>query len=62
MSKNKKTNKEVWNEAKKEGLFSEAIKMSKVKKKYKFNSFIDFLVSIAVIILALVVITWVRNW
>lgn len=63
MSKNsKKTNKEVWNEAKREGLFSEAFKMSRIKKKYKFNSFIDFIVSMAVIILALVVIAWVRNW
>ena len=60
--KEKKSYKEVWKEAKEEGLFSEAKEMARGgRKKYKFNSFIDGIISIAIIILAVVIISWIRR-
>lgn len=61
-NKERKTNKEILREARQEGLFSEAEKFSKRKKKYRFKSVSDGVVSIAVIIIALAIIAWVRSW
>lgn len=60
--KKRKTNKEVWQEAKKEGMFSEAFTLVNTKKKYKFKSAKDGIVSIALMFLAVVLISWVSSW
>lgn len=60
--KQKKTTKELMREAREEGLFKEAEEMARTKKKYKFNSTWDGLITILLFIVALVIITLVRRF
>ncbi len=59
---NKKTNKEIIQEAHREGMFSEAEEMAKGKKKYEFKSGIDGILSIIIVIIALLIISFVRKY
>jgi len=60
--KNRKTNKEILQEAHAEGMFSEAEEMAQGKKKYEFRSEFDAILSIIIVIIALLIISFVRGY
>ncbi|MFR1708405.1 MAG: hypothetical protein ACLSV2_05860 [Clostridium sp.] len=60
--KNGKTNKEILQEAHAEGMFSEAEQMTKGKKKYEFRSGFDAMLSVIIVIIALLIISFVRKY
>lgn len=60
--KNRKTNKEILQEAHAEGMFSEAEQMTKGKKKYEFRSGFDAMLSVIIVIIALLIISFVRKY
>lgn len=61
-SKNRKTNKEILQEAHAEGMFSEAEEMAKGKKKYEFKSGFDAILSVIIVIIALLIISFARRY
>jgi len=61
-NKNRKTNKEILQEAHTEGMFSEAEEMAKGKKKYEFKSGFDAILSVIIVIIALLIISFVRRY
>jgi len=61
-NKNRKTNKEILQEAHAEGMFSEAEEISKGKKKYEFKSGFDAVFSVIIVIIALLIISFVRRY
>ncbi|HAK43752.1 MAG TPA: hypothetical protein DCM59_14935 [Clostridium sp.] len=60
--KNRKTNKEILQEAHAEGMFIEAEEMAKGKKKYEFRSGFDTILSVIIVIIALLIISFVRRY
>lgn len=60
--KNRKTNKEILQEAHAEGMFSEAEQITKGKKKYEFRSGFDAMLSVIIVIIALLIISFVRKY
>lgn len=60
--KNRKTNKEILQEAHSEGMFSEAEEMAKGKKKYEFKSGFDAILSVIIVIIALLIISFIRRY
>lgn len=57
----KKTIKKLAEEARREGLFSEAFEMSKRKKVYKVKSLKDGMLIVLYFILALIFVALIRN-